>query len=71
MGLSRIEAELKKTDDAIVGLLQYFEQILTTMDRQKLITMMRMCYQKGIYQEILKSEKIRRILLEEDDDDQR
>ena len=67
--MKKLRYELKLTDDAILTLGNRLADELPTMERQKLITLMRLCFDRGIIIHTLEAEKFREILLREDEDD--
>lgn len=64
-----LKRELKLTDDAILFLGDRLADELPTMERQKLITLMRLCFNRGVIVHTLEAEKFREMFLREDEDD--
>lgn len=65
----KIDAEIKKADDAIVQSLKFMEGI-DVYRRQALEVIMRMCYYKGMLVSTKERERLHQLFMQEDEEDE-
>lgn len=65
----RLDYELKKTDDAITGLLKYFDRVLSTEQYNKLIVLIRQAHWRGMIAKDIETRALHNRLTKEESDD--